>query len=60
MAVYLAMSEKLLEMEDLPIVVTDDGYTRIEPAGRPTHCAMKWKNLDAFKDELVRRLTSDG
>lgn len=58
-AVYLASSEKLLKMEELPIRVTDDGFTRIDPAaGRPTHCAMQWKDLDAFQDELVRRLVS--
>lgn len=56
-AVYLAFSEELLGMEDLPIAVTDDGMTVIDPQGHPCHCATSWKNLAAFEDELVRRLT---
>jgi len=55
-AVYLAITEKLLEMETLRLVVSDDGFTRIDAAGRPAHCAMKWTDLGAFQDDLVRRL----
>jgi inosine-uridine nucleoside N-ribohydrolase len=58
-AVYLALSEELLEMETLPIRVTDDGYTRIDPQARAVHCAMKWKDLGAFEDFLVQRLTQE-
>jgi inosine-uridine nucleoside N-ribohydrolase len=56
-AVYLALSEDLVEMETLPIRVTDDGYTRIDQQARKVHCAMKWKDLGAFEDFLVERLT---
>jgi inosine-uridine nucleoside N-ribohydrolase len=56
-AIYLAFSERLLNMEKLPIRVTDDGLTRIDPAGKPMTCAMSWKDLSAFEDFLVRRLT---
>lgn len=56
-AIYLALSEELLEMEDLPIRVTDDGFTPIEEGARKTRCATRWKSLDAFKDDLVARLT---
>jgi len=56
-AIYLAFSERLLNMEKLPIRVTDDGFTRIDPAGKPMACAMSWKDLSAFEDFLVRRLT---
>jgi inosine-uridine nucleoside N-ribohydrolase len=56
-AVYLALSEELVEMETLPIRVTDDGYTRIDQQARQVHCAMKWKDLGAFEDFLVERLT---
>ena len=55
-AVYLAFAEDLLAMEDLPVRVTDDGYTRIEEGGRPTRCATGWKDLGAFEDLLVERL----
>lgn len=57
-AVYMAFSEKLLGMETVPLRVTDDGFTKIDPAARPVRCATQWKDLPAFEDELVRRLTS--
>ncbi len=56
-AIYLAFSDKLLNMEKLPIRVTDDGFTRIDPAGKPMACAVSWKDLAAFEDFLVERLT---
>ncbi len=56
-AVYMAFSEKLLGMETLPLTGTDKGFTRIDPSARPVRCATQWKNLPAFEDELVRRLT---
>ena len=39
------------------IRVTDDGFTRIDPQGKPMDCAMSWKDLGAFEDFLVARLT---
>lgn len=57
-AVYLGMSQRLVDMETINLRVTDDGFTRIDPAGRPVHCAMNWKSLPAFEDLLVRRLTA--
>jgi len=56
-AVYLGLSQALLNMEDLHVRVTDEGMTVIDPAGHLAHCATSWKSLDAFEDELVRRLT---
>jgi inosine-uridine nucleoside N-ribohydrolase len=56
-AVYLAISEGLLVMEDLGIRVTDDGFTVIDPKAKVLHCATEWKNLPAFRQFLVRRLT---
>jgi inosine-uridine nucleoside N-ribohydrolase len=57
-AVYLALSEGLLEMEDLPLRVTDDGRTVVDDTHRVIHCAMRWKDLGAFEDLLVERLVS--
>ena len=57
-AIYLAMSHDLLEMENLGIRVTDDGRTVIDGKAKKINCAMKWKNLDAFENFLVERLTS--
>ena len=59
-AVYLAYpaDQPLLELESLPIVVTNDGMTRIDPAGRKMSVATKWKDLDGYRDLLVRTLKS--
>ena len=56
-AVYLAMSTDLVKTERLPIVVTDDGYTKIQDGAKKMQCATEWKDLGAFEDYLVERLT---
>ncbi len=56
-AVYLAFSEELLVMEKLGIRVTDDGYTVIDEDAKVINCAMDWRDLPAFEDLLVKRLT---
>jgi inosine-uridine nucleoside N-ribohydrolase len=56
-AVYLAFAEDLLIMEDLGIRVTDDGYTRVDEGAKRIHVATGWKDLGAFEEFLVRRLT---
>ena len=56
-AVHLVADGDLVEMERLPIIVTDDGYTIIDQEnGRPVNCATGWKDLDAFKQQLVNTL----
>ena len=57
-AVYLALSEEYLEIENLGIQVTDDGYTLIDNNEKVIRCATKWKDLPAFEDWLVNRLTN--
>ncbi|MDH3266559.1 MAG: nucleoside hydrolase [Gammaproteobacteria bacterium] len=53
-AVYLAAERDLFEMRDLPLRVTDDGYTIIdEENGRNVHCATGWKDLPAFEKKLT-------
>lgn len=57
-AVHLATSEDYLRMEDLPLRVTDDGYTVIDQEqGRLVHCATGWLDQKAFEDSLVSILT---
>jgi inosine-uridine nucleoside N-ribohydrolase len=56
-AIYLAMSTELVQMEKLGITVTDDGHTRIDEDAKVIHCATEWKDLGAFEDFLVERLT---
>ena len=57
-AVYLAFAQELCTMESLNIRVSDDGYTRLDPAGKRMNVATRWKNLDAYRNFLVQRLTS--
>ena len=53
-AVYLAISEQPFEMQDLPLTVTDDGFTIIDREnGRSVRCAMEWKDLNAFEKRLT-------
>ncbi len=56
-AVYLAFSEKLVRVEKLGIRVTDDGYTVIDPAAKVIRVATEWKDMAAFEDLLVKRVT---
>ena len=54
--IYLAMSTDLVKIEKLPIIVTDDGHTKIDDKGKEINCATEWKDLGAFEDLLVDRL----
>lgn len=57
-AVYLAGSQDLCTMERVGLRVTDDGFTRLDDQAKQVNAALDWKNLDAFRDWLVSRLTS--
>jgi len=57
-AVYLSFSHDLCVMERVPLQVTDDGFTRIEPSAKPVLAALGWKDLRGFEDLLASRLTS--
>jgi inosine-uridine nucleoside N-ribohydrolase len=57
-AIYMAVSTDLLEMQTLPIRVTDKGYTVIDEDARTMQCAMNWKDLDAYYAWLADRLTN--
>ncbi|MBM3333990.1 nucleoside hydrolase [Candidatus Sumerlaeota bacterium] len=56
-AVYLGFNEDFVKIEKLGIRVTDDGFTRIDPAAKMLRVATEWKDMAAFEDMLVRRLT---
>ncbi|MGQ9608234.1 MAG: nucleoside hydrolase [bacterium] len=56
-AIYLAFSEELLVMERLGIRITDDGFTIIDENAKRINCATSWKDLSAYEDFLVNRLT---
>jgi inosine-uridine nucleoside N-ribohydrolase len=56
-AVYLAMKTDLLKMENLKVSVNNDGYTVIDDNAKEIEVATKWKDLEAFEDFLLSRLT---
>jgi inosine-uridine nucleoside N-ribohydrolase len=56
-AVYLAMTERLLKVETLGIRVNDEGFTVIDESAKKMRVATEWTDLDAFNQFLVQRLT---
>ncbi|TWT82081.1 Pyrimidine-specific ribonucleoside hydrolase RihA [Planctomycetes bacterium CA13] len=59
-AVTMAYSEDFMEMETLSLSINDTGVTLInEVDGHDVRCAMRWKNLDKYKDHITERLTSN-
>lgn len=55
-AVYLAFRQDWVTLETLPVRITEDGSTRIEPGSRMVRCATTWKDRAAFEDWLASRL----
>lgn len=56
-AVYLAGSEALLEIETVSFTVTDDGFTRRSATGPfKARVALRWKNQTAFENQLTQLL----
>jgi len=58
-AIYLAATDaQLCKIETLPLRVTDEGMTIIDKnKGRKVRAAVGWKDLDAFEEWIVERLT---
>jgi inosine-uridine nucleoside N-ribohydrolase len=56
-AVYLVFADQLCQMETLPIRVTDEGMTVVDAGAKKMRVATAWKDLAAFEDFLVARLT---
>jgi inosine-uridine nucleoside N-ribohydrolase len=56
-AVYLAFAQDLCVLEDLRLRVDDDGFTREDPQGKEMRVATAWRDLGAFEDLVVRRVT---
>ncbi len=58
-AIYAAFSQDFLVMKTLGVHVTDAGYTIVDPAAKRIHCALEWRDLDAFEDLLAQRLAQE-
>jgi inosine-uridine nucleoside N-ribohydrolase len=56
-AVYLAFSDELVNIETINLKVDDDGYFVDTLQAKPVRCATSWKSLAGFEDILVARLT---
>ena len=56
-AVYLAYSEKLLEIKPVRFRITDDGFTVPDEAGPlEARVALQWRDREAFDAHLTSRL----
>jgi inosine-uridine nucleoside N-ribohydrolase len=55
-AVWLAISEELLVIEELPIRVDDGGFTRVAESARLLRVATEWRDQERFRELLVERL----
>jgi len=55
-AIYLAYSFDLVEMEKIRLRISDDGLTLPDPAGDDVLAALRWRDLDGFYDHLLERL----
>lgn len=56
-AIHLSYSQEFLDYETVGIQVNPEGLTIRDPKGPPVRVATGWKNLPAFKQNLIRRLT---
>lgn len=57
-AVYLAIDEALVEIEQLNLEVTDEGFTVPSERGNLVRCATLWTDHAGFMDFLVARLVA--
>jgi inosine-uridine nucleoside N-ribohydrolase len=57
-AVYLALPgpKLLVKMEELPLRVSAEGATVIDPSGRKVQAATEWSSLDGYYDLLTKTL----
>jgi inosine-uridine nucleoside N-ribohydrolase len=58
-AVFMAYSTRFIDWECFPIEVSDDGMTRRAAQGRPVNVAMRWNDLDAFRDHITQRILGE-
>jgi len=60
-AIYLALpgEKDLVTFESLKIAVTEDGFTKVDPAGAEMKVAVDWKDLESYRDLLVKILVRE-
>jgi pyrimidine-specific ribonucleoside hydrolase len=57
--VYLAYASDLINIRNMELAVTDDGKTIPAAGGHRVSVAIGWKDLDTFKEHIVKRLTNN-
>jgi inosine-uridine nucleoside N-ribohydrolase len=57
LAVALVVDQSWVDVEELKLEVTGDGYTRRSPQGSSVRAALRWKDLNAYQQWLVDSLT---
>jgi inosine-uridine nucleoside N-ribohydrolase len=57
-AVYLTFADAFIKLEELGIRVDDKGFTRIAENGKKMSVATEWKDMGAYEDLLVKRVTT--
>jgi inosine-uridine nucleoside N-ribohydrolase len=57
-AIHLAHDESLVEIEELPLAIDDDGMMRISEGGPVVRVATRWRDEAAFVEHLAQRLTA--
>ncbi|MEN6385903.1 MAG: nucleoside hydrolase [Phycisphaerales bacterium] len=55
-AAYMTAETDMLEIQDVKLKVTDDGYTVPDADGKKIHCALNWKSSANFEDYIVDTL----
>jgi inosine-uridine nucleoside N-ribohydrolase len=56
LAVAFLLRPDFVEIKEIQLEVTDDGFTRRSPEGKMIKAAMSWKDKDGFEEWLVTRL----
>jgi len=56
--IFLAFSGQFIELQQIRISVSDDGFTNIDPSGTLVRAAVEWKDYEGFLHDAVGRLTS--
>ena len=57
-AVYLAYDEALLNIERLPVAVSDEGVMTVADGAPELRVAVSWRDQSRFEDHLVERSTT--
>lgn len=55
-AIHLAYSHDFLEMQEMKLIVDDDGFLRESPEGSQVNVAIRWRDYDGYCDMLAKTI----